>query len=355
MHARLSTAATLVFRLTLFGYLALLAIGVARGARPADLIRVIVDQDILGGELKDLFAPVAGVTSFTQLGIAYVVIGGVLLLADPTRLHARRLIIVLLLGLMRAFFLTERLAILELLVPLMTIAAMWAVARAKAGRKLLINLAPLIIVPLVALVFSLFEYSRSWVWYRENGATSFLSFAVDRFGGYYATAYNNGQILYNYQRVPGRIPYRSIEGLWSAPGIEQLGLYDRLETASYPSSSDLLKLHGNPEFNNPCGLCDPFVDWGPTGGWIFLACVAILLSSAYVMCTLGRPVGLMVYPPMVTGVYELPRYIYWTAGRVIPAIVALAAVGIWLGRPQKHHPGPEPGSTEGLGLPAPLP
>jgi hypothetical protein len=226
---------------------------------------------------------------------------------------------------------------------------MWVAARAVAGTRVLVNLAPLIIVPLVMVVFSLFEYSRSWVWYRENGATSFLSFALDRFGGYYATAYNNGQVLYNYQRVPGRLPYRSIEGFWSAPGIEQVDLYHRLETASYPSSSDLLAIHANPEFNNPCGLCDPFVDWGPAGGWIFLSCVAILLSIGYVMFTLGRPMGLMLYPPLVTGMYELPRYIYWTAGRVVPAMAALAIVGWWLGRArsrQLEHPVGSPAAPE---------
>ena len=329
---RLGAAGTFIFRLTLFGYLALLLVGFARGARPSDFLQVLVSQNNLSGSLKQLFAPVSGITSFTQLGIAYAVVGTVLVLTLPNARNIRRLAVVLLLGLLRAFFLSERLAVLELLVPMVAIGAMWALVRGSVRLRTVIQFAPVFLIPMVAGLFSLFEYSRSWVWYRENGASSFLSFAVDRFGGYYATAYNNGQILYTYQSVPGRLPYRSIEGFWSAPGIEQLGLYDLLEQARYPPASEVFALHGNPEFNNPCGLCDPFVDWGSVGGWVFLACVGFLIGLGYLGFVSGRPTGLLTYPPMITGLYEIPRYIYWTAGRALPAIVTLAAVGWWLQR-----------------------
>ena len=345
--ARLEEAGTWLFRMTLFGYAALLVVGLSRGARPSDFARFVVSQDSLGTGFKELFAPVTGVTSFTQLGIAYVVVGLYLLLARPNPMNGRRLAIVLLLGVARAYFLSERLAFLELIVPAMAILAMWALARATTRLQALLQLAPVVMVPMVMGLFAIFEFSRSWVWYRDNGASNFLRFAAERFGGYYATAYNNGKILFDFQQVPGRLPYRSIEGLWSAPGVEQLGLYARLEQVSYPSNTDVLALRGNLEFNNPCGLCDPFVDWGRTGGWVFLACVGFLLGVAYLLFTSGRPIGLMAYPPMVTGLYELPRYVYWTAGRLVPSLIALFLVGWWLGRPSEAIPNSDVSSRPG--------
>jgi hypothetical protein len=34
----------------------------------------------------------------------------------------------------------------------------------------------------------------------------------------------------------------------------------------------------------------------------------------------------------VTGLFELPRYLYWTEGRLAPSLVALAIVGVAVGR-----------------------
>ena len=71
---RLVLASTWLFRVTIFGYAVYGLVGVARGARPAMLIDALLTQDNLGGDLKDTFAPVAGVTTLTQVGIAYIVV-----------------------------------------------------------------------------------------------------------------------------------------------------------------------------------------------------------------------------------------------------------------------------------------
>jgi hypothetical protein len=75
-------------------------------------------------------------------------------------------------------------------------------------------------------------------------------------------------MLYMFDNVAGRIPLRTLEVVWTAPVVEQLGLYDRLSPGgSSPALQDLLAQKANPEFNNPCGLCDPFLDWGAAEGW----------------------------------------------------------------------------------------
>ena len=81
---------------------------------PQDFLAVLLTQDNLSGDLKGLFAPIAGVTSFTQIGIGYVVVATHLLLRGDRRSHLphspdRRS------GpcVPAAFFLSERLALLE--------------------------------------------------------------------------------------------------------------------------------------------------------------------------------------------------------------------------------------------------
>jgi hypothetical protein len=36
--------------------------------------------------------------------------------------------------------------------------------------------------------------------------------------------------------------------------------------------------------------------------------------------------GVLLYPVLFTGLLEIPRYVYWTEGRVVPAYIALIIV-----------------------------
>ena len=338
MRQRLLLASSVVFWATMLGYLAYLAVGVARGARPADFVAVLVSQDTLSADLKEVFAPVAGVTTMTQFGIAYVVLGTVLLMDGPAPGVYRRLAIVGGAALMRAFFLSERLAILELIIPAVAVVAMVAVGSPRTWVSRATRWAPLIFAPAVIAVFGVFEYSRSWVFYQARTGGSFLDFAVERLSGYYTTAYNNGQMLYMFDAVPGRIPLRTLEVLWTAPVVEQLGVYDRLSPGGSSALQDLLAQKANPEFNNPCGLCDPFLDWGAAGGLLWWALAGLLLGLAYRAFCNGSLYLLLLYPPLVTGLFEVPRYLYWTQGRLAPALVALALIGWWAARHPQRAP-----------------
>jgi hypothetical protein len=223
------------------------------------------------------------------------------------------------------------LAILELIIPAVAVLAMLWSSRADWVSRAT-RLAPVIFAPAVLLVFGAFEYSRSWVFYQARSGGSFLDFAIERLSGYYTTAYNNGQMLYLFEHSPGRLPLRTLEVLWTAPGIDQVGLYDRLSPGASGALGDLLAQKANPEFNNPCGLCDPFLDWGAFGGLVWWAVAGLLLGLAYRAFCNGSTVWILAYPPLVTGLFEVPRYLYWTQGRLAPALVALLLTGWWAGR-----------------------
>ncbi|MCW2529029.1 MAG: hypothetical protein JWM76_3889 [Pseudonocardiales bacterium] len=321
----LKQAETVAFRLTILGYVLLAALGVSRGARLSLLVNAITSQDNYTGQLKIIFAPVAGVTSLTQIGIAYVVIAGLVLCHGRSSKTLRGLVIVVILGLLRAYLLTERLAVLELVVPLIAVGAAWLRQRPRRGNWL--PFLPVFALPLLLVIFGAFEYSRSWVFYRTRTTLSFPEFIVNRLAGYYATSYNNGALQLAQPADPHRLPYSSIEAFWTAPGISQLDLYHRL---TGQNGSDLLNTvlnqHGNPEFNNPGGLSVPAVDFGPVGGVVFFLVVGLIIGLAYSSWRAARPVGLLVYPVMFTGLLELPRYLYWTQGRVFPAFVFLLVV-----------------------------
>lgn len=319
----LRSAETLAFRLTILGYVLLGALGVVRGATPSLLINAVVSQDNYTGQLKTVFAPVAGVTSLTQVGIAYVVIAGVLLCHGRSTTLIWRLLIVLVLGLLRSYLLTERLALLELIVPLIAIGATWLRRRPRRGGWL--PLAPVLALPVLLVVFGAFEYSRSWQFYRGRTTQSFPLFVVNRLAGYYATSYNNGALQLDHS-VSGRLPYSSIEAFWTAPGVAQLNLYHLL---AGQNGSDLLNTtlaqYGNPEFNNPGGLAVPILDFGTVGGLAFFLVAGVVIGLAYRSWRSANPLGLLIYPVVFTGLLELPRYLYWTQGRVFPALVFLLA------------------------------
>lgn len=323
---RLVRAANVLFWITIVGYAVYGLVGVARGARPAMLLDALVTQDTLGGELKEMFAPVSGVTTLTQVGIAYIVIAVVVMLHRREPGLRGRVALLAFLALFRAFFLSERLAIIELAVPVVALVVCALAGSRRSPVRVAVRLLPVVLAPLAIVVFGLFEYSRSWQFYQSKTGGSFADFAIDRFAGYYVTAYNNGQIAMSYEQFPGRLPLRTLEGVWTAPVIQQVNLYERLSPGGEDLFQTLLKLRGNPEFNNPCGVCDPFVDYGHAGALIWFAVAGLLLGWLYRSFCNGSVWALLIYPPMVTGLFEMPRYLYWTQGRWVPALVALLAV-----------------------------
>jgi len=340
-------AERVTFGLTVAGYLAFAAIGFARGARPPLLLHAVVSQRNYTGQLKDVFAPVTGVTSLTQVGVAYVVLASLLLCHGRSPRLVRRLTIVLVLGLARSYFLTERLALLELVVPVLAIGAVRMRQRRRGGGWL--PLAPALALPLLLAVFGAFEYSRSWVFYRARTTLSFPVFVVNRLAGYYATAYNNGALLLQYGHTPNQLPYASIEAFWTAPGASQLHLYPRLTGQNGSDAlNTVLAQHGNPEFNNPGGLAVPLFDFGSVGGLLFFFVAGLIIGFTYRSWRAGNAMGLLVYPVLFTGLLELPRYIYWTQGRVFPPLAALVIIGLLTARAARPRRGRTPAG------PAPL-
>jgi oligosaccharide repeat unit polymerase len=220
---------------------------------------------------------------------------------------------------------------LELIVPVLVVLAMRS-ATTPRGRRVAAML-PVVFVPFVVIVFGAFEYFRSWVYFRERSNGTFAQFAVERLVGYYATALNNGALQMTYNRFPGRWPYETMAAFWSAPGISNLDLYQKLNGQDHETAYfDILTNYGTPEFNNSSGLAAPFVDFGFIGGLVYLFGTGVILGLLYRGFRESTPLGVLIYPVLFIGVVELPRYLAFSQGRVFPTLVALVAITVLLKR-----------------------
>ena len=329
----LSGASGPLFWLTISGYVAFAASGWRNGIGVGTVVQALRGQDVYTGTIRTALGQITGVTSLTQVGMAFVVVAMLLLVQRRDRRLRRRLVLVLLLALLRASLVGERLAVLELLIPA---ASVLAFRQASAGRmrwRMLTKVAPAVLLPMLLVAFGAFEYSRSWVFYKTRTTSSYSQFVVERFAGYYATSYNNGQLALDFESYAGRVPYDSIQALWTAPGASLFGGYPAPEGFDPPGiQARDLELHGNPEFNSPGGLITPFVDWGTVGGCVYMFILGGIVGLLYRRCVEGKAFAVVLYPSMTTGLFELPRYIYWPLGRYTPSLVALCVVGYLLCR-----------------------
>jgi uncharacterized membrane protein len=324
----LERAAGVLFVVTMVGYATWTLSAVRHGLRPAALIGAFTSSS---PEVKGYFVTVPGITTLTQVGMPFVIVAILLILHrrhDPRLV--RRLALLILITVLRSYLLDERLALIEIAVPAAVLLAAHAARSERPSRRTLANAAPLLLIPLLIVGFGAFEYSRSWQFYKSRVTESYPQFTINRLAGYYVTAYNNADITLEYQTYPGRVPYGSIASFWEAPVISQLGLYQRLNHGATSPVLDvdnpILFLHGNPEYNSPGGLGVPFQDYGEVGGLLFFLAAGFAIGRVHRAFIRSSPTAVLFYPILATGLFELPRYLYWSQGRVTPALVAAGVV-----------------------------
>jgi hypothetical protein len=319
--------------LALFGYLAWLASGVSNGfslATMSDLLTV--DEPGFADQIKtEMFATIKGVTTWTQCALAAVPLGLWLLFVHGERVVVWPIGSLGLLATVRAFVLSERLALIELVVmgavPLLRFCVLGC--RVNPLTRLGLQLAPLLGVAALLLTFGTFEYFRSWRHYQHE-YDSLASFTVMRVTAYYTTAHNNGAMAIETQR-PYPLPYSTIYRLWSIPGLDRTAFgYEKL-TGVNPKQQyeQMLERHGNPEFNNEGGLFQPALDFGWPGYLAFWFGAGFVAGRLYRHYLVGTLIGSALFPLMVLAILETPRLLYLANIRCIPALVALLAT-LWL-------------------------
>jgi hypothetical protein len=317
-----------IFRLFLLGVVATVAFAVGRVGGPGPFITQTIAVLSGGGgsaAMREAFAPVSGLTSFTQLGLLIAMVETINLKwrTGVTDRHTsrRRLIAVVLFGVVRSLLASERLAMVEILLPMFIV---WARGhRLRSARQaVLVSLAPF--VGLVTLVFAFAgtEYFRSYQSYKDRTDDSLMEFSRNRLLGYYATALNNSAM--HMEHDTEKAPFALVlEGMLNWPGVRstlQIGDPRRQDAKT------LLETYANEEFTNkaPPGLLS--LEGGPLYVVAFMAGFGAIAGAAYAGYRFGSVGGSVWFGIVFTSVVEFPRIWYLSSPRMSMVIV-VAVVG----------------------------
>lgn len=306
------------FGFVVFSYICWIALAIRGGLSLQHVIGVVDLEQGAVGRLKDVSSPVGGLTTFTQLGSVVVVLE-LLLLRIGMRKHRRLIIVVVLLATMRALFYGERLSLIEVVLPLTIICILVPKNGGRPWSDRLGRFAPVMALPALWIVFAIFEYSRSWLSYRNRFDGTYPEFVTQRLVGYYVTALNNSALFVEKMPLYGKSMFYSFSGVWDAPGASLLIGVPRIGDVSnrtwwrYTLTSE-----GNPEFNNPGSFGVTFAELGWIGNFAFWLPMGIVLGLIFNSLRRGRIAGIVALPCVYVGLIEMPRIIYWTQGRFVP-------------------------------------
>lgn len=329
----------LSFWLCLLGYALWTALAVHRGVSLSDVISVVGGEKGAMYEMRYTYLPtVGGVTTLTQFGPAVMVLGAIVGFSRGWGLVRLRLGIVGLLAVFRALINSERFAIIELAVPfLITYLALrfFETQEISAVARTLLRFAPVLGLVALLILFTGFEYIRSWSNYYAGGDLGFWEFGSMRLLGYYATSFNNGAYLL--ERLDTLYaPYFSLHSLWgfplSGPAMHRLFPNPLLESADKWFYFPFLEEGANVEFNNAGGMLFPLMDFGVAGGLVYWLLMGLICGVVYqAFCRRELP-GLLLYPFLFLSLLEIPLALYWAEGRSFPSLCVLAGAPalLWL-------------------------
>lgn len=288
--------------------------------RPELLLEIVHSER---AEVRDTLSTSPGITTFTQLGVAYVIAYGIKCGAGVqrvSRLEHAGFVLVFALAVLRAFAWAERLAVLELLV-CYTVARMAYLRLPGPGAWRLASVAPAVAPFVLYAVFTGSEYFRSWDYYKDQYA-SVWHFTFERLLTYYATAVNNGiGILTDLRGWPTFDGAHTLSWLHKMPGLGPI--MDAAVGSGQPMEQDWLEVYARPEFNSPTAYFRILLDLGYFGAIVFLLALGWLLGRAYVGFGLGHRYGLLTYPVWVLFLVESLRYSYLAETRFVPLAVGL--------------------------------
>lgn len=280
---------------------------------------MFVDDTLSATEMREMFSQMPGITSFVNLGPLYVT----LLFLQPTltgaplsRLDKIMFGVFLFFVTARVFLWSERLALLETAIPIVIV-----LLAPKRGRGVLAALFPLVGIVMLTLFFGVTEYFRSWAQFYSTTGLTLNQFVVSRLFGYYATALNNGAVIFTTFDPPMR-PYTMAGWFYRFPGLADDSQF---------VGSDVIALSSftNPEFTNTSGLFGPINDVGIVAGMAVWLVLGIVTGRLYLGFAQRRLLPMLLYPSWMTGVYEMLRIFYWGNPRYFP-VLTFSLLFCWL-------------------------
>jgi hypothetical protein len=276
-----------------------------------------------------------GVTSFTQLGVPFVVcylVGRLVTGQRFSKLIHLQFFAILVLTLMRVQLWAERLAMIEVAAPMAVLILTFRQPRTSLGFKLQRVVAlfgPFLAIPALLLMFTVTEFFRSWTVYSQTQNLPLLEFMTQRLVTYYFTASNNGAGLLATQE--GRWPtfnfYYTAEWMYKLPA----GIGQALQDATMgreAAHGEFLENFADVEFNNMSGIYPIIYDQGQILGLIYFCAYGLIAGLLYRSLMNRRALGLVFYPPVFVGCVEIMRIAYLNGSRAV--LIIFGSVLVYL-------------------------
>lgn len=259
--------------------------------------------------LRGVVETTPGLSSLAQLGIVYSTLCMVYVYCFGLKLSAKYkifLFVVIFLAAFRAWAWSERLALIEVLMPLVV----YYFSYERRLSRWFIVMLPVFGGIGVFGIFSLFEYFRSWEHYKAANDDLF-GFMLARFFDYYITSVSNGlrYLDYNYS------PCYSGESLFAFTyRLPIVGAFLR-DNFSCSEFHLFLELYANPEFNLILWPAYIFSDVGYAFGLIVFLLFGWLYGYLYRNFSCGF-FSMMFYPTLFVGLLEFLRQGYLHSSRL---------------------------------------
>jgi len=269
-------------------------------------------------ESRNLLSTIPGVTTLTQMGIVYV---GLYYFFKLKNIHLRKkykyyLFIIIFMCLVRVVVWSERLAIIELLMP-MAIYYSILIYNNYSRFRWLVNIGPFLLPTFSIIFFGIFEYFRSWINHYQYIYDSYFQFVVDRVFSYYYTALNNGAGFYS--QIDGSVAIFTLDWVNKFPIINELFLGD---DSAHKVKVDYLTNYANPEFTNMSGIFPVFYDWG----WFALLLFSffgVLLQRVFFYYKQGDFRAFIIFPTLLISLIEIIRINYSLSTRAFPVFLTV--------------------------------
>lgn len=268
--------------------------------------------------LRESGNQISGLTTLTQVGIPLAVVCAYAVSSKGNLSNAIlsryrwMLAFIVVCTLYRVLIWSERLAIFEIAVP---VAVVFILARFRS--KVILNALPFVALFLTVIMFGIFEYFRSWYYYKDTGV-SLVEFTLGRFTSYYITAFNNMSVLLDMTEV-NYIPLHVLGFVFQFPGIAPLNAM--IEAYWFGTYWPMLNNYLNPEYNLFSAFGVIFRDLGIVLGCVTLFIFGCVSGRLYSSFRAGFVLGSLFYPIWMIGLFDFGRILWWTGGRALPAFV----------------------------------
>ena len=262
-------------------------------------------RDILLGKM------ISGITTFTQFGIISSILCLLLYIFTRKKLYMLFIYVILILAVIRAIFFGERLAILEILIPIMFVYLRFYPEKTKRFFFLLL---------VGFLIIWSSELFRSYMSPVYHEAYTPFEFLIYRLAMYFVTTVNNGFLIF--EKFPVFVNFLP----------DTLGfLYKilHIHNESQLIYKELLINYLNPEYNNKSAWGTLYFDFGYFGIVItfIIGAVSRILYEKYKRLTMT---GVLMYPIFLIFLFQSYRVLYINSSRVIyPYLIILSLILIY--------------------------